>query len=59
MASLSPRKAFNNVESPNTKLKQTAEQIAQSEIYLLMGKLDNFTVDLETKVDGLLHSQEH
>jgi len=25
---------------------------------MLMWKLDNFTVDLEAKVDGLLHSQE-
>lgn len=48
----------NSMESPLSKAKQTPEQAAQSEISLLMWKLDNFTVDLEAKVDGLLHSQE-
>lgn len=62
MASLSPKKIvgllINRAESPKQRSRQTAEEIAQSEISMLMWKLDNFTVDLEAKVDGLLQNQE-
>lgn len=41
-----------------SKIPPTQEQVIQGEITMLMWRLDNFTVDLESKVDSLLHKQE-